>query len=187
MVSHLDHFSCIAPYYDSIFRRPDADSLLAWVAPAADHRLLDVGGGTGRVAQHLLAHVAEVHILDPSLGMVREGQRKGIRAIQGDAEHMPFGQGAFDRVVVVDTFHHLRDQRMAVRELLRVLAPGGRLVIEEPDIARGSVKLVSAVEKLAGMRSHFLPLDVVRSLFQHAGSQARVERQGYVGWVIVEV
>jgi len=182
----LDHFSRIAPYYDRIFRRTDADALLAWVAPEPHHRLLDVGGGTGRVAQYLLARVARVCVLDPSPGMVREGQRKGICIAQGEAEYIPFESGSFDRIIVVDTFHHVRDQPLVVRELLRVLAPGGRLVIEEPDIAHWAVKLVAVGEKLALMRSHFLPLEAVQSLFESAGSQARVERQGYVGWVIVE-
>lgn len=160
--------------------------MLAWVAPEPHHRLLDVGGGTGRVAQYLVGRVAQVCVLDASAGMVREGRRKGLCIAQGEAEHIPFGNGAFDRVIAVDVFHHLRDQQLAGRELLRVLAPGGRLVVEEPDIAHWAVKLVAAAEKIALMRSHFLPLEALCSRFEAAGSQARVERQGYVGWVIVE-
>jgi ubiquinone/menaquinone biosynthesis C-methylase UbiE len=182
----VDHFSWIAPSYDRIFRRPDADTILVRMAPEPHHRLLDVGGGTGRVAQYLAGRVAQVCVLDASSGMVREGQRKGLCIVQGEAEHIPFGNGAFDRVIAVDAFHHLRDQQLAARELLRVLAPGGRLVIEEPDVARFAVKLVAVAEKLALMRSHFLRLEVLCSRFEAVGGRARVERQGYIGWVIVE-
>jgi ubiquinone/menaquinone biosynthesis C-methylase UbiE len=87
---------------------------------------------------------------------------------------------------VVDAFHHLRDHEAAARELMRVLAPGGRLVVEEPDIAHWGVKLVALAEKLLLLRSHFYPLETMRVMFDRAGGQARVERQEHTGWVIVE-
>jgi demethylmenaquinone methyltransferase/2-methoxy-6-polyprenyl-1,4-benzoquinol methylase len=182
----LDHFSLIAPYYDRIFNRPVNDPLLAWVQPERSSRLLDVGGGTGRVAEQFVELVGHVCVLDPSPQMVREGQRKGICITRGESEWLPFASSTFDRIIVVDAFHHLRDQSAAARDLVRVLAPGGRLVIEEPDVAYWGVRLVSLAEKLLLMRSHFCAPEVIQGIFRRNGAPARVERQGHTAWVIVE-
>lgn len=182
----IDHFSLVAPYYDRVLDLANINTLLAHVAPEPHHRLLDVGGGTGRVAQRFVGRVSRVCVLDPSPGMVQEGRRKGLCVTRGESERLPFGTGSFDRVIVVDAFHHLRDHEAAARELMRVLAPGGRLVIEEPDIAHWGVRLVALAEKLLLLRSHFYPLETIQVMFDRAGGQARVERQEHTGWVIVE-
>ena len=67
----LDHFALIAPHYDRIFEVHNLDRLLACVAPQRGHRLLDVGGGTGRVATRFGGLVAQVCVLDPSPGMLQ--------------------------------------------------------------------------------------------------------------------
>ena len=180
----LDHFSLVAPFYDRIFQLPDIDLLLSHVAPAPHHKLLDVGGGTGRVAQHFVGHVAQVCILDPNPHMLLQGQRKGICITRGQAEELPFASHTFDRVIMVDAFHHLRDQELALRDLLRVLKPGGRLVIEEPDIRRRAVQLVAVGEKLLLMRSQFRSARELVAMVERAGGQAQVEGQGHTIWAI---
>ena len=153
----LDHFSLVAPYYDRVLRVQNLEPLMTHVSPQPGHRLLDVGGGTGRVAQGFVGRVAQVCVLDPSVGMLAQSRRKGICIAQGESEWLPFGAEVFDRIIVIDVFHHLLNQETAARELMRVLACGGRLVIEEPDIAHRRVKLVAVAEKLLLMRSHFRP------------------------------
>ncbi len=61
---------------------------------------------------------------------------------------------------MVNALHHVCNQQETVNELWRTLQPGGRIVIEEPDVRTFAVKLFALGEKLALMRSHFL--------FQHA-------------------
>ena len=139
----LDHFSWVAPHYERLFPLASVEPLLTFLAPEPGDRLLDVGGGTGRVAEHLADRVAQVCILDPSPGMLAEGKRKRLCTAQGESERLPFEQDTFDRIIVVDTFHHLGDQAAAVQELLRVLAPSGRLVIQELDIAHWGVKVTA--------------------------------------------
>jgi len=66
-----------------------------------------------------------------------------------------------------------------------VLKPGGRLVIEEPDVRCWQVKLVALVEKLALMRSHFLsPPEIVALLPREA--LVTVESERWNAWVIAE-
>ena len=76
----FDHFDLIAPYYDRVFSRESVPQLTEFVAPTADHCLLDVGGGTGRVAQFFIEHVARVCILDPL------GAKPGDHFERGDEE-----------------------------------------------------------------------------------------------------
>ncbi len=182
----LDHFDFVAPYYDRIFQRHGVPLLADFVAAEPSHRLLDVGGGTGRVAQYFAGRVAQTCILDASPGMLAEGRRKGICITHGLAEEIPFPANTFERIMVVDAFHHLLDHRRAAAEFLRVLTPGGRLVIEEPDIAHWGVKLVALAEKLALMRSHFYRAQDLAKLFARPGVQVWIERRAFTCWVIVD-
>jgi ubiquinone/menaquinone biosynthesis C-methylase UbiE len=184
-MSLLDHFSLIAPYYDRIFDRSGID-LVARVQPELSSSLLDVGGGTGRIAQSFVGLVRYVCVLDPSPEMLKEGQRKGICITRGESELLPFASNTFDRIIVVDAFHHLRDQALAVRELVRVLGPSGRLVIEEPDVSNWAVVLVALAEKVLLMRSHFRTPEAIQRMFAQCGTHTRLERQGHTAWVIVE-
>jgi demethylmenaquinone methyltransferase/2-methoxy-6-polyprenyl-1,4-benzoquinol methylase len=72
-----------------------------------------------------------------------------------------------------------------VGELFRVLAPGGLLVIEEPDLRRFAVKLIAVAEKLALMRSHFLAPDAIAALFPQT-AVVRIMTDGNNAWVIAE-
>ncbi len=85
----FDHFSLIAPLYERVIRPPDARWLRALCMFEPGQRLLDVGGGTGRVSQHFRADVTAVCILDASLGMLREALAKGgLCAGSGAAERL---------------------------------------------------------------------------------------------------
>ena len=99
---------------------------------------------------------------------------------------LPFSDGSFERIIVVDAYHHLTDQESSLVELWRVLAPGGRLVIEEPDIDRFAVKLIAIAEKVALMRSHFVRAERVAERLAGMGADAAVERENHAAWVIAD-
>ena len=186
MPPFLDHFSLVSRYYDRLFPVLNAERLRELLQLPAAGRVLDLGGGTGQVAQALGGFVDEIVVLDESVGMLRQARLKGLPAVRGEAERLPFAQGAFARILVVDTFHHLRDQRQAAAELLWVLAPGGRLVIEEGNVEQTPVRLIALAEKLILMRSHFFSPQAVLAMFEAAGGQVRLERQGPKFWAVVD-
>jgi len=181
------HFDLIASFYDRIFGLPDVGPLQELLALPISGRLLDVGGGTGRVAQTLRDQVGQVIILDNSAGMVSQATRKGVTAVRGEVEALPFAEDSFSRILVVDAFHHFRNQARAAQELVRVLSSHGRLVVHEPNVKRWAVKTVALGERLLLMRSRFSGLEELVDLFERGGGKviASQEEDHYL-WLIIE-
>jgi demethylmenaquinone methyltransferase/2-methoxy-6-polyprenyl-1,4-benzoquinol methylase len=181
----IDHFDLLAPLYDRVIGAPDPARLRELLHLPTAGRLQDAGGGTGRLASQLRRDVGGLVVADVSRPMLRQAGSKGeLAGVQAYVEHLPFPDGAFDRVLVVDTLHHFPDAAGAVR----VLAPGGRLVIEERDIAHASVKLIALAERLALMGSHFFSPAAIRDMVERAGVPAWVEADGrFAAWVVAEM
>ena len=176
----FDHFDFIARWYDRLIRPVEDGRLAALLAAGPGQMVLDVGGGTGRCARSLADSGLHVIVCDASSGMAREARAKGLSAVLCDVTRLPFADGSADRVLVVDAFHHFVTpspefaQPAAAHELLRALAPSGRMVVEEPDVTHRSVKLIVWMERLLLMGSRFLTPRQLATLFQAAGAQ-RVE------------
>jgi ubiquinone/menaquinone biosynthesis C-methylase UbiE len=185
----FDHFGWIAPFYDRIFKHGDRAWLFELLKLPTEGNLLDAGGGTGRIAQLLCDRVNKVVVADLSLEMLQQASAKtGLLTVCSHSESFPFHENTFDRILMVDALHHVCDQAETAQELWRVLKPGGRLVIEEPDFRTLGVKLLAVAEKLLGMRSHFLKPESITDLFDDSKAQIRIEKNedNFNAWVIVD-
>jgi SAM-dependent methyltransferase len=172
----MDHFRLLAPFYDRVMGPPDVDQLSGLLRLPTDGWLLDAGGGTGRASLPLRRHVRGLAVCDISPPMLKRATAKGAASVCAPVECLPFPDRCFARILVVDALHHFRSAPAAVAELVRVLAPGGRLVIEEFDLARPWVRGLALVETLAGMRSRFLRADGIRRMLAAHGLNARIRR-----------
>lgn len=181
----FDHFDFIAPVFSRVGYSSVADMIRHADLPTSG-RVLDAGGGTGRVASAIREQAGEVFIADPSLGMLHQADRTQLRLACSNSESLPFPNSSFERVIMVDALHHVIDQRHTAREMYRVLKPGGRIVIEEPDIRTFGVKLVALGEKVLLMRSHFLSPEKIVELFSFDSAKASIHATEGDAWVVIE-
>ncbi|MCU0610870.1 MAG: class I SAM-dependent methyltransferase, partial [Candidatus Eisenbacteria bacterium] len=105
--------------------------------PGRRPRLLDVGHGSGVLLRQLQGHAEHLFGVDHHdyHVPVREYLAKhgvAVRLARGDAMALPFESEAFDIVSCVSVLEHVPDVRLAVRELRRVLKPGGVLIAGFP-------------------------------------------------------
>lgn len=107
------------------------------IVPAARGRVLEVGAGSGLNLPFYGPEVRSLTLLEPSdvlLGMLRARARRAPFAaepVQGVAEDLPFGAGAFDSVVMTWTLCSIADPGKALAQMRRVLTPGGALIFIE--------------------------------------------------------
>ena len=106
-------------------------------------RLLEVGCGPGIMLPDLLAMGFDVRAIDVSAEMIRRAEQRmsgdplarRCRLAVGDVERLEFGEGAFDAVVAMGVLEYLPACDGALREMVRVLRPGGHLVLTVPNRA----------------------------------------------------
>jgi demethylmenaquinone methyltransferase/2-methoxy-6-polyprenyl-1,4-benzoquinol methylase len=181
----MSHFDLLAPIYDRLLSPPDGGKLVELIDLPVQGNILDAGGGTGRIAQLFTGGNRMIIVQDYSFDMLLQSKlKRGIKSVASEAEDLPFAAERFDRIVMIDAYHHLRDQTKGLHELWRVLSVDGILVIEEPDIRHFAVKLVALAEKLILMRSHFhSPGEIAESLHS-LGAHCDIVREGYNAWIV---
>jgi ubiquinone/menaquinone biosynthesis C-methylase UbiE len=183
----FDHFGFLSPIYDHLIRPKDPSNILELLDLPKNGRLLDAGGGTGRIGSTLTPFISQVVIADISFGMLRQAQRKdGLSSICAPTEKLPFPDNTFDRITLVDALHHVENALSTIMELWRVTKPGGKILIEEPDIRTLPVKLIAVFEKAFLMRSHFISPLKISSMFDFSNSKRTVKTQDYTSWILVE-
>ncbi len=105
------------------------DVAIAALAALPTRRLLEVGCGTGAFAARCLAELGcDVTALDLSPAMVEATLARGVSAVVGTVEDLPFADGSFDAVVAAWMLYHVPRLDRGLREISRVLRPRGRLV-----------------------------------------------------------
>jgi SAM-dependent methyltransferase len=111
--------------------------------------LLDAGMGPGRLAAALTEHGWSVAGVDLSQEMVTRARRRlparAERFHVAPVERLPFGDASFDAVVATGVIEYVEDPKVALRELARVLRPGGRAVVSCPNAAALPLRVDHAI------------------------------------------
>ena len=160
-------FDAIAPRYDLLNRLLSARVDVAWRKKAVralqvreGDRILDLATGTGDLLlEELKAGAARSVGADLSFGMLRLVRPKleafaltDARVCQGDAERLPFKSAAFDGASIAFGIRNVLDRSQSVREMRRLVKPGGRVVVLEFHETSG---VVGAIFRL--YFNHILP------------------------------
>jgi ubiquinone/menaquinone biosynthesis C-methylase UbiE len=114
--------------------------LIEILQPRAGERVLEIGPGTGYYTFEMAGRLdgGQVDIFDIQQEMiehvVREANKRGVTNVnpaRGDAQSLPYSGDSFDAVVLITVLGEIPDQERALKEVARVLKPGGRLIVGE--------------------------------------------------------
>jgi len=121
-----------------------SELFMQMLAPTGGERILDIGAGKGKVAAQVMkASGGEVYAVEPNVKRFESMKREfpAIKSSLAGAEGLPFADSYFDKVYTTMALHHFSDLDKALREVARVLKPGGSFVVleVEPDSGLGSL------------------------------------------------
>jgi len=156
------------------------------VSPQKEHRILDIGTGTGRLGMALqpFLPLGAVVGLDSGKGMLRVAREKirnqridNFLLVRGRAERLPFRSRIFDAACMMLSFHHFSDPPQAMKELHRVLKPGGYSVSLDPVLQepasdadrRLNESIEEAFQEAHGPHFRFFTCAQLQSLYLNAG------------------
>ena len=116
----------------------DLEQLAAWGRALSPARVLDMATGGGHtalafapIARRVIAYDVTEPMLRAARGLLRGRGAASATFVAGDVEALPFGDGAFDLVTCRIAAHHFADVAAAVREVCRVLRPGGSFLLQD--------------------------------------------------------
>jgi ubiquinone/menaquinone biosynthesis C-methylase UbiE len=143
--------------------------------------VLDVGCGTGMLLRVANPRWPEANLIgiDPANGMIESARRltPGATFYIGTAEALPLVDSSIDLALSTASFHHWHNQAAGIREVARVLRPGGRFLLADAVLPDWLTKLT---------RQHrFLSLEQRQVLFEQAG--LRVLAQEQARWIVITI
>jgi len=170
-------FDIIAPIYEKIhfgaektFKKLESITYFQ-----SSDNVLDLGGGTGRISRFLANKVEKIVVVDSSQKMIGGCKKHaGLLCMFAQAEELPFPEQSFNKIIVIDAFHHFQNQKQVVKEIKRVLANNGKVVIEEFNPVKMFGKLIVIIEKMFCLGSHFYSPTSLMNLFSMNGFKARI-------------
>ena len=174
-------FYDIAPVQRAIYR-PVHEAVLKELRSPAARRILDVGCGTGILTTRLRTELrAEVVAgCDFSFGMLEQAadRTRTVAWMQGDAVRLPVRDAAADAIVCTEAFHWFPDHDAALREFLRVLVPGGRLLVALVNVrAQATSRVAAASSQVLGTPAYWPTRAEMRAQVEGAGFDVRSQRR----------
>ncbi|MGH9463503.1 MAG: class I SAM-dependent methyltransferase [Vicinamibacteria bacterium] len=166
------YFDQIADVFEDWTNPFDLETRLHWFAyeldrlPIEGETVLDVGSGLGYFSRLVAARGGHPISLDIAGELLRQ-RKDSTMCVQGSALNLPFPDGTFPVVVSSECIEHTPDPLLAIREMVRVLRPGGSLVLSTPNwVWRWSATVAGTlgIRKFSGIENWLRRRQVRRSL-----------------------
>ena len=191
-MSGYEDYTRVSSVYDQTREPVGVEIILGCLAggrcPLSETSLLDAGCGTGNYSKALIPHVARIEAVDINAGMLAKARAKlgretsagRIRFHQAPIDALPLKNESVDGVMVNQVLHHLDDDaaagwpvvRRVVKEFVRVLRPGGALLINicsHEQIGHGWWYLSLIPEAMERMRRRHVPIDGLKGIVKDCG------------------
>ena len=166
-------YKYLSKVYDTInpfiWNEEMRDQALAMLDIEEGDRVLDVGCGTGFATEGLLQHTQNVHGLDQSVHQLEKawaklGKHDPVSFYRGDAERLPFEDDSFDVVWSSGSIEYWPNPVTALREIRRVVKPGGQVLVVGPNYPESAV-----MQKVADAIMLFYDAEEADRMFREAG------------------
>jgi SAM-dependent methyltransferase len=119
--------------------------------------VLDLGCGRGGVVELFWSDVAVAVGLDPDVPSLAEHRAPGMPVIRGRGEHLPFAAQSFDVIVCLWVLEHLESPEVVLREVRRVLRPGGHFVFLTPNLRNPLLLMNRMAKALPQLQRRIVP------------------------------
>ncbi len=137
----IESWSGVAAWFYNLFNRnPGSNSsIVSFSGVGPGDRVLDIGCGPGAALEAAHGAGAEVTGVDPTDGMVSRASSRVPEAtvVKGSAEFLDFDEGAFTQVWSLSAYHHWAYPETGVEQCLKVLEPGGKVLLVEHKLKDG--------------------------------------------------
>jgi len=182
-MKEIKDFDKVYKYYDkfmAIFKLYKLEEIKVAANLRVDEIVVDVGGGTGRLAQYISNSCKTVYVLDESDKMfLKVKHSQNLISIKGNALNAPFEDKSIDTVIMSDVFHHIKEQEELIVEINRILKDDGKIVILDFNKKHIKTRLLIAFEFILFGKLYFRTNDEIQGLLKKYFNISKVYEKGY--------
>lgn len=166
----LKKFDRVFKHYDrfiEVFNLNKMDEIKNILDLKGNEVVVDMGGGTGRLAHYLSKYCKTIYVLDESKGMLSKVKAsKKIIPLLGDALDTGFNKDSIDVVIMSDMVHHVKDQARLIAEAYKILKKDGKLLILDFEKRHIKIKILRAFEYMLFGKLYFRTSSEVKNLIK---------------------
>ncbi len=155
-------------------------TILEWLGPVHNQTVLDAGCGVGAFAEPLVAKNS-VYGTDCSEKSLEFAAKRGLRITCTDLLALPFGPAEFDLILCISVLQHFAEPRDVLRELARVLKPGGMLVVATLNQESLQRRLLGLVQRSTAF-TRMYTVDELRNVYTSLGIENTEFLHLYFPW-----
>lgn len=166
----MKKFDKVFNHYDNfinLFNLNKMDEIKDILDLCGNEVIVDMGGGTGKLAKYLSENCHIIYVLDESEGMLSNvNENEKVVTMVGDALDTSFDSNSIDIVIVSDMLHHIKHQEKLIKEICRILKKDGKILIMEFEKKHIKIQMLRIFEYILFGKLYFLSREEVVNLIK---------------------